>query len=166
MKKKRKASDIYKRQNTLLHKAFSAAGMPYQQHREVWLNLATELADRQVAGLSEMSLSERHKLLLHFQGKGQKIFAPGVPANVRDWKKGDPDTEHEFREEDDPQVRMVYAMWAEMGYRQKTLRGLCFKLFGRDDPRWLDHRQLSRLVNVVKAKAESKGGGKYYRRKA
>ena len=174
---RRKASDIYKKQNTLIHKAFAAQGFPYKENKEVWVNLMNEVIQdsrfktqnqkhRIVNGLSDMTLGERHKLIAHFQKRGLKLFSPSVPEKIRDWKKGDEDIEYEFREEDDRQVRMVIAMWEEMGYKRKSLYGLCFKLFKKDHPRWLDDHQLSHLVNVVKKKAESKGCGNYYRRKA
>jgi hypothetical protein len=160
----RKASDTYNKQNVLLHKAFAAQGMPYEQHKDVWLSLATEVLGRAVAGLSEMSLSERHKMLMSLARKGVRIFAPAVPANMKGWKKGDPEIETEIRKDDDRQVRMVLGMWAEMGYPEKTLRGLCFKRFKKDDPRWLSDRQLSQLINIVQQKARSMGLGNYYRR--
>lgn len=172
MKKQKKASDIYKRQNVLIHKAFAASGMPYAEHKEEWLELIRSILEtgnlkleREITGLSELTLWERHQVIVHFQGRGMRIFSPSVPANVRDWKKGDPDIEYEYRVDADPQIRMVYAMWVEMGYQPKTLRGLCLKMFKRDDPRWLTDEQLSRLVNVVKYRAEKKGCGNYYRRK-
>ncbi len=162
--KRRKASEIYKKQNTILHKAMLRAGLPYEANKDVWLKLATDLSGRTVAGLSEMTLGERHKLIINFQGRGFRIFAPSVPAVIRNWKKGDPDVEYEFRKDDDPQVRMAIAMWTEMGYALKTLRGLCWKLYKKDDPRWLDARELGQLVNVVRAKAEKKNVGHYYKR--
>lgn len=160
----KKASDIYKKQNTLLHKAFTQAGMPYQANKEVWLKLMIDIAKRPVTGLSELTLSERHQLISHLQRKGMRIFAPAVPEKIGNWKKGDPDIEYEYRVDDDPQIRMAYAMWAEMGYRPATLRGLCLKVFKVDDPRWLNDHQLIRLVNIVKNKANSKGYGAYYAR--
>lgn len=164
----KKASELYKKQNTLIHKAFSVLGMPYGENKEVWLRLMADIAGREVGGLSELSLWERHQVIVHLRksrGAG-RLFAPAVPPEVRDWKKGDADIEYGYRVDADPQVRMVFAMWAEMGYRQKTLRGLCWKLFKVQEPRWLDDRQLSHLVNVVQAKAKGKGLGTYYKRSA
>jgi len=167
----RKASDIYKAQNTLIHKAFHDSGLPYTENKEVWLSLIHEVAQGsgrkvqgEINGISDLTLGERQRLINHFQKKGMKIFSPSVPVNIRDWKKGDQDIEYEFRVEDDTQVRMAYAIWAEMGYQPKTLRGLCFKMFNKDDPRWLKDEELRRLVIAVKRKAESKGCGQYYRR--
>ncbi len=159
-----KASDIYRRQNRLLHRAFEGQGFSYRENKEVWLKLMTDIAGRPVGGLSEMTLGERHRLIAHFQGRGLRLFAPAVPKALRDWKKGDAEAGCEFRQDDDPRLRMVYAMWAEMGYPEKTLRGLCWRRFRRDDPRWLDEGQLSRLLNIVKQKARSKGYGHYWRR--
>lgn len=164
MKQKRTASEIYRRQNTVIHKALSALGMPYSQNREVWLRLMAEVSGRAVTGLSEMSLQERHDFIREIRKKGVKAFSPGVPRDLREWKKGDPEKVQEFRKDPDPQVRMVFSMWSEMGYPEKTLRGLCWKLFHRDDPSWLDDRQLRHLVNVVKAKAQRRGYGVYYAR--
>lgn len=162
---KKKASDIYAQQNRLLHKAFEAQGMPYIRYKDDWARLFSEIAGRQVRGLSDLTLSERHRVILHFQSQGIKLFAPGVPQQIAKWKKGQPDIEHQFRDDDDPQVRMVYAIWTEMGYRERTLRGLCWKLFKINDPRWLGDRQLRHLVNVVRMKAERKGCGTYYKRR-
>ena len=190
-KENRKASEIYKQQNTLLHRAFAAQGMPYHENKEVWVELMNEIRaqgagrraqanERQIfndktmdsaiksrndaTGLSDLTLGERARLIAELQKKGVRLFSPSVPAKIRDWKKGDPDVEYEFRKETDPQLRMVFAMWSEMGYELKTLRGLCFKLFKKDDPRWLNDNQLMRLVTVVKYKAQQKGLGNYYRR--
>jgi hypothetical protein len=193
--KHRKASDIYKAQNTLIHKAFAASGLPYEQNKEVWLELIKQIvspppapskggqkempskggqrptfdvqrsiSNEKINGLSDLTLGERQKLINYFQKKGIRLFSPAVPVKIRDWKKGNDDVEYEFRLEDDTQVRMVYAMWAEMGYTPKTLRGLCFKMFRKDDPRWLNDEELNRLVHVVKYKAETKGCGAYYAR--
>ena len=160
----RKASQIYGRQNKLLHKAFATAGFPYNDDKHIWLNLFKQIAGRAVKGLSNMTLAERHKLIVHFQKQGQRLYAPGVPVKVRNWKKGDKEVEYEWREDDDPQIRMIYAMWAELGYAPKKLRGLCFKRFNRDDPRWLTNEQLMTLFNIVRARARQKGVANYYGR--
>lgn len=171
MEQVKKASGIYKKQNILLHKAFAAQGMPYQENKEVWMQLAKEIvqssklkAEREIEGLSNLTLGERHQMLMALARKGVRIFAPGVPASMKNWKKGDTEIETEIRMEDDRQVRMVLGMWAEMGYPVKTLRGLCFKLFRKDDPRWLSDAQLRRLVTVVQYRAQKKGLGVYYKR--
>jgi len=142
---RKKASDLYKKQNTLIHKAMAAVGMPYQENKGTWVALFEEVAGRDVKGLSDLTLGERHAVIQHFRGKGIKLYAPGIPEKVRDWKKGDPDVEYEFREDEDPQIRMIYALWNEMGYKAKSLRGL-------------------QLVNLVLARAKAKGCGHYYRK--
>ena len=164
MQAKKKASEIYKKQNTIIHKAMSRIGMPYGENKGDWLNLFGEIAGREVGGLSELTLAERHEVIVHLRRKGLRLFSPTVPARIRDWKKGDEDIAYEYRVDDDPQIRMVYAMWVEMGYQPKSLRGLCLKRFKKDDPRWLSNEELSQLVNLVKYRAERKGYGSYYRR--
>lgn len=166
----KKASLIYKKQNVLLHKAFSESGFPYAENKEVWLELMRETAKRrdgepEIRGLSDLTLIERHKLIAHFQEKGMRIFAPSVPKMMWDWKKGDEDLEYSFTREQDSQVRMVWAMWTEAGYKPKGLRGLCFKEFGKSDPRFLNERQLNRLVNIVQNKVQTRGMGNYYRKR-
>lgn len=191
-KTRKKASDLYKKQNTLIHKAMAAVGMPYRENKDEWVRLMQSLIDenpprppfgkggrvvnesppgppltkggRVVKGLSDLTLGERHLVIQHFRGKGIRLYAPGIPENVRDWKKGDPDVEYEFREDEDPQIRMVYALWADMGYRVKSLRGLVLKRFKKDDIRWLSPGELSQLVNLVLARARSKGVAHYYRK--
>lgn len=162
----RKASDIYKKQNVIIHKAMAASGYPYAAYKEMWMGLFKEVRGKGsgVSGLSDLTLAERQMVIRHFQDKGMKLFSPFVPANIREWKKGDPEVDCSFKKDDDRQVRMVLAMWAEMGYPVKTLRGLCCKMFKKDDPRWLDDEQLRRLVTVVKYRAQKKGMGVYYKR--
>jgi len=173
MKKRKKASEVYGKQNRLIHKAMHAAGYPYATNKDLWVPLMREMRGQKtddgrrttdVRGLSDLTLGERHALLADFQKKGYKIFAPAVPVKIRGWRKGDPDIEYEYRMEDDPQIRMIYAMWNEMGYQPKGLRAMCLRMFQRDDVRWLTDKQLSRLVNFVKMRAEVKGYGNYYRR--
>lgn len=134
------------------------------------MQLMTELrvasCGLRVTGLSELSLAERHTLIQHFRQKGIRLYSPTVPEQVRDWKKGDPDVEYEFNEDEDPQIRMVHALWAELGYKQKSLRGLILKRFKKEDIRWLSPREKNELARLVAARAKARGVGHYYRRKA
>lgn len=161
-KTRTKATDIYTKQNKALHKLFAAKALPYKENKDVWTSLFSDVVNREVAGLSDLTLGERHKVIAHFQSQGHKLFAPAVPMEMRAWKKGDTEIECERRKADDRQIRMVEAMWAEMGYEPKTLRGLCRKLFGTEEPLWLDQAQKRHLVNVVKKKAGEKGFGNYF----
>lgn len=158
------AGDIYAQQNKVLHRAFYSAALPYGENKTIWCGYIAQVVGRAVTGLSDLTLGERARVLNELQRRnGSRLYAPAVPAALRGWKKGDKAAETSFKKDDDPQVRMVTAMWAEMGYPEKTLRGLCRKMFRKDDPRWLTPRQLSHLVNVVQKKAESKKCGVYYR---
>jgi len=159
---KRTASQIYRRQNRLLHGAFAALGMPYDANKYAWLPLFEDVTGRPVAGLSDLTLGERAAVINHFQSRGLVLRAPAVPPSLRDWRKGDPDEDYGFTRDENPTIRMIYAMWTEMGYKPRTLRGLCYKLFGVADPRWLDDAQLRRLVNTVRYRAKQKHCGAYY----
>ena len=79
----KKASYIYAKQNRLLHKAFALSGFPYNVDKVVWLKLMADIAGRPVGGLSELTLIERHRLILHFQKKGMRLFSPAVPVKIR-----------------------------------------------------------------------------------
>ncbi len=156
------ASELYGQQNKLLHKGFVAAGMPYREHKEEWLDVASSLAKRKIAGLSEMTLHERNRLLAYISRRGIRLFTPGIPGEMRDWKKGDGELRQTYARSDDSQIRYAEAMWLSMGYRRKTLYGLCLKRFGKAHPEWLEPYELNLLVNIVAQKAKSKGMLSYY----
>jgi len=167
MEKVKTASEIYKQQNTALHKCFYRAGFPYRQDKHVWLHLFCRIAARRVGGLSELTLGERQRLLRHFQkDRGMRVFVPGVPQSLEGWKKGDPESGFCFSESEDPQVRMIYGMWAEMGYEPKALRGMVSRMFKVSDVRWLEPADQTRLAKIVAAKARKKGCAVYYKREA
>ena len=152
-----KASSVYAHQNKLLHRGFVAAGMPYKEYKDDWLGVASSLAKRPIAGLSEMTLHERNRLLVYISRRGVKLFTPSIPADMRDWKKGDGEKTQNYTQSDDRQIRYAEAVWANMGYRRKTLYGLCLKRFGKAHPEWLEPDELNLLVNIVCQKAKSKG---------
>lgn len=84
------ANIIYGKQNKSLHKAFSTSGMPYSANRVWWQPVLKEAAGRQVSGLSDMTLGERHALIQIFQRKGHSLHNPRIFKGLWNWKKGDP----------------------------------------------------------------------------
>ena len=118
------ASEIYAQQNRILHMAMAKAGYPYHSNPEVWQGLMTEAEGRPVKGLSRMTLGGRDRLLKALQKKysRKRIFNPPVPRRLRDWEKGDPEKAFATREEEDGQLRMIFALWAELGYEPHQLR--------------------------------------------
>lgn len=157
-----KASELYSRQNKLLHKGFVAAGMPYREYKEEWLDVASSLAKRKINSLSKMTLHERNRLMAYMARRGIRLFTPGIPGEMRDWVKGDRDLTRTYGRSNDRQIRYAEALWANMGYQRKTLYGLCLKRFGQSHPEWLEPSQLNQLVNIVAQKAKSKGMLNYY----
>ncbi len=157
-----KASDLYDKQNKLLHKGFVAAGLPYKDYKEDWLEVAGSLCKRNIEGLSDMTLHERDMLLGYVARKGVELHTPSVPYRMRDWKKGAKEAEVTYQRSGDSQVRYAEALWANMGYQRKTLYGLCLKRFGKAHPDWLKPQELNQLVNIVAQKAKSKGMLNYY----
>ena len=157
-----KASELYLRQNTLLHKGFDAAGMPYREHKDEWMDVATSLAKRSITSLSQMTLHERNRLMAYMSRRGIQLFTPGIPGEMRGWKKGDRDIEVSYVRSDDRQIRYAENVWQNMGYKRKSLYGLCFKRFGKGHPEWLEPHELNQLVKIVTGKAKSKGMLHYY----
>ena len=163
--KKLSAKGLYLAQNKVLHTAFAESGMPYRENKDEWIKLFQGLAGRKrISGLSDLTLSERHKLVVHFRTLGIRLFSPVIPPEMGDWKKGDLDVSYGFRVGDTPQLRLIYGLWAEMGYQQKSLRGLVLKRFKKDDVRWLSDAELDQLANIVVCRARSKGVNHYYKR--
>lgn len=156
------ASELYARQNKLLHKGFVAAGMPYRGHKDEWMDVASSLAKRTITGLSQMTLHERNRLMAYMSRRGIQLFTPGIPGEMRDWKKGDRNMKIAYTRSDDRQIRYAEAVWSNMGYKRKTLWGLCLKRFGKDRPEFLKPHQLNKLVTIVCQKAAEKGILNYY----
>jgi len=66
-----KASELYARQNKLLHKGFVSAGMPYREHKGEWLDVASSLTKRKIAGLSLVNIvaqKAKSKGMLNYHG--------------------------------------------------------------------------------------------------
>lgn len=157
-----KASGLYARQNKLLHKGFVAAGMPYREYKPEWMDVASSLAKRNITSLSKMTLHERNRLMAYMSRRGIQLFTPGIPGEMRDWIKGDREMKITYTRSEDSQIRYAEAVWNNMGYKRKTLWGLCFERFGKSRPEFLEPHELNRLVAIVTGKARSKGMLSYY----
>ena len=111
-----------------------------------------------------MTLGGRDRLLKALQKKysRKRIFNPAVPKRLRDWKKGDPEKAYQTREEEDGQLRMIFALWAELGYEPGQLREMVRRMFKREDVRWLDGNEKIILLNVLRGKLADKGQTEIY----
>ncbi len=158
------ASEIYAQQNKILHMAMAKAGYPYHSNPEVWQGLMTEAEGRPVKGLSGMTLGGRDRLLKALQKKysRKRIYNPAVPKRLRDWEKGDPEKGYTVRQEEDGQLRMIFALWAELGYEPSQLREMIRRMFKREDVRWLDGKERIVLLNVLRCKLGDKGQAEVY----
>ena len=158
------ARQIYFQQNRILHQAFTATGMPYKENHEYW-TLAFEEVVKRACSLSTLTLGERRLLIRHLQTKGLTMFNPGVPKTMRDWKKGDKDLAMDTVREQDPQLRLIHALWGELGYEPRKLRGLVERRYGLQSVRWLNDMQRTGLVNYLRYRLQRTGEpARYYRR--
>lgn len=158
-----KASHLYAQQNKRLHRGFSAIDMLYNEHKEEWLGVASSLANRPISGLSKMTLNERNKLIRYIARRGVRLFTPGVPRKMWDWKKGDAEMEFTYIRSDDSQIRYATSVWCcDLGWKLSSLYGLCRKKFGKDHPKWLTTEQLNDFVKIVVQRAKSAGVLNYY----
>ena len=150
----KRASEIYAQQNRILHRVFHHLGLPYQRQKDYWLQMFADFFGREVSGLSDLSLGERDALIKHFQRMlpEVEIYNPPVPKRLRGWKKGMPDAAYKICREEDPQARMIFALWAELGYEPRQLRELLRRMFKVEAVRWLDEDQKRRLVNFLRHK--------------
>jgi hypothetical protein len=160
----RRASEIYTQQNKILHMAMARAGYPYHRDPEVWLGMMTKAEGQPVSGLSKMTLGGRDRLIKALQQKysRKRIYNPPVPKRLHSWKKGDPERSYTIRQEEDGQLRMIFALWVELGYEPDQLREMVKRMFRREDVRWLDGKEKIILLNVLRGKLQKKGQPEVY----
>lgn len=152
----KKASDIYKKQNTIIHRAFNAFNLPYKDNKDGWLSLCRSICGRQVNGLSDLDLLERGTLIRNLAARGLKLFNPGVPLKMRDWKKEDPDIiigdEHGPRNVQPGKRRMIAkvgAILADLGHEWSYADGISKQMFKIDKVEWCEQGQLYKVVQAL-----------------
>ena len=160
----RRASEIYSQQNKTLHRIFRNLGRPYGQNKDFWCSVFSNVLGKKVTGLSDLSLGERDVLIKHLQQTlpDMEIYNPPVPKKLRGWCKGMPDAAYKMRREDDPQARMIFALWAELGYEPRQLRTLLRRMFKVEAVRWLNEEQKRRLINFLRHKLAENDQDVYY----
>lgn len=160
------AESIYKGQNKALHKAMSnLAGKPYTANKDEWCGIFSELLDRQVEGLSGLTLGERDLIIKHFQGLYSRkvLHNPAVPKRLADWKTGDAPDGYEQRRETDRQVKFIFALWANLGYEPAAIRAMIKARYGVEDVRFLDNDQKAACIGYLKHRCRQSGKPvKYY----
>lgn len=159
------AEEIYQAQNHRFHKAFNALRHPYARHKSDWCVFFSQVVGREIMGLSDMTLGERDKVIKDMQQKYSmlRIFNPAVPQSLRGWKKGDPVAGYTPRKEGDPQLRMILALWAELGQEPGTVNGVVKTRYGVDDLRFMDAKMRRGFINYLKGRLKVAGRpAKYY----
>ena len=157
------AAEIYKRQNSIIHRAITHAGLNYSSDREIILGHIKE-ATRKDCGLSGLTLGERNRLIRHLARVwGMDVWAPALPKTLYGWKKGD--DEASFQEKTiNPAVkyaswkRFILAMWTSLGYEPASLDSRCRKQFKIDRFEWVnDPEQLNILTQDMMARCRRAG---------
>ena len=81
-KQSKTASEIYRQQNAILHKAFCSAGMPYEKNRDDWMRFFEEVTGRKVntlfKGTKEAGWTE---LRLNASGLSSGIYFYRITAD-------------------------------------------------------------------------------------
>ena len=158
------AESIYAGQNKALHKAMTTlAGMPYSGNKEYWCGIFSDLLNRRVKGLSDLTLGERNFILNQFQAKypGEITYNPAVPNSLKDWQKGDQPNGYTQRlpkpGEKKRQLKYILALWGNLGYEPAAIRTMIKKRYSVDDLQFLEYKQISACIGYLKFRCEQAG---------
>lgn len=169
------ASEIYNRQNKLIHRAFADIGMPYIENRDVWVNRCKSLCKRNVQGLSDMTLHERRGLIDHLKKQGAKLSNPFVYQKIKDWKKHNPDitvsnksggygypgrpAQHYFDDpEKGPMLKKVEALLADAKRPWNYVHSMAKHMAGVDRVEWCNPHNLHKIVAALVIDAKRRKG--------
>ncbi len=161
----KKASEIYKEQNRIIHAALRRLGFSYRTDRDLVLQHIEEITGKR-QGLSQLSLGERSRLISHL-AKAWKmdIACPAVPAAYNGWRKGQPEPDQpprgafkKFHGERAKQKRYAFWLWCQLGYAPEKIDTRVKKQFGVDRLEWLnDPDDLHVLITDLQSRCERAG---------
>jgi len=162
-----KASELYARQNKLLHQAFSSKGMPYDDNKDYWLEVFIGVIGRIIKSLSDMTLGERSSVLSQMSTGGLKIYNPFVPRAWDSWKKGDPEPEGDVTNRPlevaagkRAMVGKVKAILTDRRLPWSYADEIAKKRFGVDFVEWLEPGDLHKVVQMLAVYQKRQGGRK------
>lgn len=160
-----KITDVYARQNKLIHQAFTMKGMPYEANKEHWLDVIISLIGRVITSLSEMTLGERSTFLWHMASSGLKIYNPFVPRAWESWKKGDPEPTADVTQRPMKvargkmaMIRKVGAILADMRLPWSYADEMAKSRFKVDFVEWLESGDLHKVVQMLVIHQNRNGG--------
>jgi len=161
-----RAKDLYNRQNRLIHKGFSALGLPYSENKLYWLDLCEDICKRSVSGVSEMTLGERRVLIGHLKKQNVDTANPFIPYSAQNWKASDPDQTVSYQRSrqgfpgrpenthfDDPDkgrmLKKIEAMLAEAKRPWSYVHSMAKKMAGVDRIQWCPSKQMHAIVSAM-----------------
>jgi len=159
------AAEIYKRQNKVIHRGFSDLGLTYENSKEDMVTLFSDIANRAVAGISQMTLGERDELIRQLTKKGCNLFRPAVPKGARDWKKGDRELKISCGRpagvpaEKRPMIEKIGAILADMKLPWTYADGIARKRFKVQAVEWCRVDQIEKIMQMLIVYQRRHGGG-------
>ena len=167
------AKRLYQRQNQVIHKAFVALGMPYQEEKDGWVSLFRSLLDREnIHGLTDLSLGERQTVIAYLNRQGARVKNPFLPGDLADWSNGDPEKTVEMRRKhtsypgrpknmDDMGkgrlLKKIEALLAEASRSWDYAHGMSKRMFSIERVQWCEAFQLHKIVAALMYDAKRHG---------
>jgi uncharacterized protein DUF1018 len=169
------ASEIYSRQNRVIHKALTALDMPYHECKQDWIDLIKSLLHKKnITGLTSLMLSERRRFIQYLHGQGLTLYNPGVPKVMTKWRKGDEEIIKKSRKSNscntypgrpknmnDPEkgkmLKKIEAILAEAGRPWSYVHTMTKRMFGLDRVEWCHPGQLHKLISSLMYDAKRHG---------
>lgn len=150
------ASALYRRQNVTIHKALAELGLVYEDNRNLWADVMTEMFKRPVTSIKEMNLGERSRFISHLIQRGARtVTNPWVPGTMMQWRAGDRDVQGVIRRplrvphEKQPTVRKIAAILADMKLPWGYADGIARQSHGVQYVEWLEYEQLRAVMQML-----------------
>ena len=162
-----KASAIYQAQNRSIHKACCILDMPYDENKPFYLGMINLLINRDVTGLSDMTLGERDRFLLKLKRGGAAVYRPFIGREIESWKKGAPDIDMNMSrpmkvgKDKAPMVRKIHAILADMKLPWSYVDAIAKEKFNMEFVEWCEKPELYKIVQMMVIHQKRKRGYVY-----
>ena len=167
------AKRLYQRQNQVMHKAFTALGMPYQEEKDGWISLFRSLLNRgNINGLTDLTLGERRTVIAYLSRQGARVKNPFLPGDLANWSNGDPEitavvrrkrTQYPGRPKNMNDMdkgrllKKIEALLAEAGRPWNYAHGMARRMFTIERVQWCEPFQLHKIVAALMYDAKRHG---------